>query len=87
VTPARPLVRILGPDDAAALLAIRREALVSAPWSFGASPEDDRFASVDAVRGALSDTAHAAVFGADTGGDLAGMVGLFRPASPRCTSA
>jgi ribosomal protein S18 acetylase RimI-like enzyme len=75
-----PEVRILVPDDAAALVALRREALEAHPQAFGASPDDDRGLSIDFVRGALDEGARerSAVFGFFDGGALAGMVGVVR---------
>ena len=71
-------VRRLGPDDARALVALRREALESEPLAFAASVEDDRGLSLDFVRTALADDRGQAVFGHFHGADLAGMVGVIR---------
>jgi ribosomal protein S18 acetylase RimI-like enzyme len=81
-TVGEPEVRILVPDDAPALVALRREALETHPQAFGASPDDDRglSLSIDFARGALDPAARerAVVFGLFDGGALAGMVGVAR---------
>ena len=71
-------VRVLEPDDAPALVALRREALTSDPLSFGASVEDDRGLSLEQMRASLGHIASSAIFGAFDGGTLVGMVGLTR---------
>jgi ribosomal protein S18 acetylase RimI-like enzyme len=79
-------VRILAPDDATALIALRREALEAHPLAFGASPDDDRGLSLEFVRGVLAESARgeSAVFGAfddgagGAGGALLGMAGVVR---------
>ena len=71
-------IRRLGPGDAPALVALRREALESEPLAFAASVEDDRGLSLDFVRTALADDRGQAVFGHFHGADLAGMVGVIR---------
>jgi GNAT superfamily N-acetyltransferase len=75
---AAGLVQRLGPDDAARLVALRREALETDPLAFAASIEDDRGLSLDLVRASLADAAEQAVFGYTTRGRLAGMVGIAR---------
>jgi len=70
-------IRILRPDEADALFALRRQALEDAPLAFAASPEDDHSASPDAVRAMLDRGPDSAVFGA-LDGDLLGMIGLYR---------
>jgi len=70
-------IRILRPDDADALFALRRQALEDAPLAFAASPEDDRSSSPDAVREILGRGPDTAVFGA-LDEDLLGMIGLYR---------
>lgn len=69
-------VRRLGPADAAALLALRREALETDPVAFSASPADDRHRTVEAVRESLEPGRRAAVLGAFDGASLAGMAGV-----------
>ena len=71
-------IRRLRPDDAPALIALRREALEVDPLAFAASVEDDRALSLDFVRTALADDQEQAVFGYFHGDDLAGMVGVIR---------
>jgi hypothetical protein len=72
-------VRRLAAGDAGALVALRREALEGEPLAFGSAPEDDRMASVDAVRALLSEPETHAVFGLPQGDRLVGMVGVLRP--------
>ena len=78
-----PNVRRLGPADADALVALRREALVAAPLAFASSAADDRM-TPEFARTALADTEEQAVFGhfmtTDRGEKLAGMVGIVRMA-------
>ncbi len=75
------MIRPLQPEDAAILVALRREALETDPLAFGASIDDDRGLSLEFVRGALRDDQEQAVFGYFEGGRLAGMVGLLRAAA------
>ena len=72
-------IRTLGPDDAAALAALRREALAAHPLAFAASPDDDRAVPADALREALAGRGDLAVFGAFVAAQLVGMVGVYRP--------
>lgn len=74
---APALIRILGADDAAAFLALRRRALHDAPLAFLSSPEDDLAATVEAVRAQLQQAPAAVVFGAFAPA-LVGAVGLHR---------
>ena len=76
MTPAVRTVRRLRPDDAAAFVRVRREALEGAPFAFGASPEDDFACSEDFVRDALArrDQAIVGAFAPE----LAGVVGVYR---------
>src|SRR5688500_17641591 len=71
-------VRALGPDDAAALVTLRREALTMDPLSFESSVDDDRALSIDNVRESLTTPERAAIFGAFEGATLVGMVGIMR---------
>ena len=73
-------IRKLRPEDAIALVALRREALDNAPLAFSASTADDRGLSVEFVRSALGDADEQAVFGYFDGANLAGMVGIIRAA-------
>ncbi|HWM91518.1 MAG TPA: GNAT family N-acetyltransferase [Thermoanaerobaculia bacterium] len=72
-----PNIRRLGPEHAAALASLRREALESHPLAFGASLEDDR-CSPDFFRTSLANPEEQAVFGCFEGTGLAGMVGVRR---------
>jgi GNAT superfamily N-acetyltransferase len=72
---AGPPVRRLRPDDAAALISLRREALDADPLAFGASPQDDLL-TVDAAPSLLAPAADRAIFGLFLGTDLAGMIGV-----------
>lgn len=73
-------VRRLGPDDATALHALRREALEAHPLAFGASPEDDRMRDPAAVADSLRPQDGFAIYGAFDGDRLAGMGGIHRDA-------
>jgi GNAT superfamily N-acetyltransferase len=71
-------IRRLGPEDAAALVSLRREALDTDPLAFGAAPGDDRL-SLDSAPALLAPSRQdQMVFGLFLGGDLAGMVGVRR---------
>ena len=78
---AEPHVRRLGPGDALALVALRRQALDGEPLAFAAAVEDDRGLALDFVRAALADNQGQAIFGHFSGADLSGMVGLLRAAA------
>lgn len=82
-------VRALEPDDAPAVIALRREALSSSPLAFGASLEDDRGLSLEFMRASLGNAASSAVLGAFDGEALVGMVGILRLAdgasAPHCS--
>jgi RimJ/RimL family protein N-acetyltransferase len=71
-------IRALEPDDAPALLVLRREALTTDPLAFGAALDDDRGLSLDQMRTWLANPASAVIFGAFDGGALVGMVGVTR---------
>lgn len=71
-------IRPLLPEEAAAFVALRREALETEPLAFAASPEDDRGLSEDFMRTSLSDPAEAAVLGAFEGERLLGIAGVGR---------
>lgn len=70
-------IRRLHPEDAASLVALRREALESHPLAFGASIDDDRARSLEFVQTSLADSKQA-VFGGFEGENLIGMVGVIR---------
>ncbi len=74
--PQRSLVRRLEPDDATAFMALRRAALLEAPFAFASSPEDDAAGSREFVARALA-TPDQATFGAFADG-LIGIVGIGR---------
>jgi ribosomal protein S18 acetylase RimI-like enzyme len=70
-------VRRMRSSDAEALFKLRRQALIEEPFAFLSSPEDDLASSPDAVRDQLSSWSDvSAVFGALSGDELIGMVGL-----------
>jgi GNAT superfamily N-acetyltransferase len=71
-------IRRLRVENAAAFIALRREALENHPLAFGASIDDDRGLSLDFVRTALADDQEQAVFGHSEGATLTGMVGVMR---------
>jgi RimJ/RimL family protein N-acetyltransferase len=71
-------VRLLVPDDAAELVALRRRALEDYPLAFEGSLEDDLI-TLDYARVALADPTQQAVFGYFSRGVLTGMVGVYRP--------
>jgi GNAT superfamily N-acetyltransferase len=71
-------VRRLQPDDAPALVSLRRQALDGDPLAFGASVEDDRLLGLEFTRAMLGDPRAQAIFGLFLGADLAGMVGILR---------
>jgi ribosomal protein S18 acetylase RimI-like enzyme len=74
-----PDTRRLRSEDAAALMALRREALESEPLAFAASPEDDLLRDLHSVRALLGkDGEGQATFGRFDGAALAGMIGLIR---------
>lgn len=75
---ATTLIRKLSPEDTSALIALRREALRSEPFAFGASPEDDRGISTEFVRSALGESETQAVFGYFQDAILSGMAGIYR---------
>jgi ribosomal protein S18 acetylase RimI-like enzyme len=70
------IVRALTPDDAEQYLPVRREALVTEPFAFGASPEDDRAGSIEFLRTAFG-RPDQATFGAFAP-DMVGTVGISR---------
>lgn len=67
----------LGPEDAPAYVAIRREMLADSPWSFLASPEQDRGCDVDKVRISLART-DAAIVAVRDAGALVAVAGVSR---------
>ncbi len=74
-----PKVRLLGPEDAEAFCALRREALEDAPLAFLSSPEQDAGLDPDVARERLAANADAKVFAAiDADGSPCGMMGVRR---------
>lgn len=74
----------LGPDDATALHALRRDALNAHPLAFGAAPEDDRMRELAAVAESIGPPQRRAIYGAFDGERLVGMGGVLR--EPRVKS-
>lgn len=74
----QPSIRRLGVEDAAALVALRQEALESEPLAFAASVTDDFALMIESVRAFLGTPDSQAVYGAFDGARLVGMIGLFR---------
>jgi len=72
-----PSVRVLGPADADAFLALRREALAREPLAFLADPADDVALDPAFVRARLAEPGENALLGA-FGPSLAGAVGVYR---------
>lgn len=70
-------VRLLGEDDAAAFLALRKRALETFPAAFSAAPEDDFLQSEADVRALFRRPEDGVVFGGFTD-RLKGCAGLFR---------
>lgn len=69
-------IRRLAAADAAALLALRREALEAAPEAFSASPEDEAGETPETLATRLAAPGASAVFGAFDGPALVGMAGF-----------
>lgn len=83
MTPAPNTIHIrpIQASDLRAYVPIRLEALRDHPTSFGSSYEDCRDLTDDAWLGRLAsalDGAHARLFTADAGHELAGLLGVFR---------
>jgi ribosomal protein S18 acetylase RimI-like enzyme len=78
-----PNIRKLRPEDATALVALRREALGNDPLAFSASPADDRGLLLEFVRSGLADEDEQAVFGSFDGATLTGMAGVIRAAGAK----
>lgn len=73
------VLRVLGPADLDAYLALRREALTSAPLAFGESVEEHDARNVEHERARLAaDDADTYVLGAFVGDRLLGMAGITR---------
>lgn len=70
-------IRLLSPADAQQLFSLRHQALLDSPYSFSASPEDDRVSSVAAAHEQLSRGPDSVVIGAFAQ-ELVGMLGLYR---------
>lgn len=73
-------VRRLGPDDAAAWAALRKEALESHPLAFGASVPDDPAVLAEQFLERVAPAEEAAIFGAFVGPSMVGMVAVRRHA-------
>ena len=71
------VVRRLDPADLEDLVAIRREALITDPCAFSASPNSDLGLDREFIRSSMSETSTQAYFGAYDG-QLVGMTGVFR---------
>jgi len=72
------IIRVLGPDDAPAYVALRKASLVEAPLAFASSPADDRASSVPFMEASLGEADGPMVVGAFDGERLVGASGLFR---------
>lgn len=73
------VVRRLEHADAAALVDIRKEMLVDAPWAFASSPEDDRGSILEHVQDALQAPSDSVRMGGfDGNGRLIATTGLVR---------
>jgi len=73
-------IRLLTTDDAAALRAIRLEAVEQEPFAFGASLEEERNRSLEEWQARLvaSNREESGYIGAFDGGELFGLIGYFR---------
>jgi ribosomal protein S18 acetylase RimI-like enzyme len=71
-------IRRLGPAETDEFVRLRRQALETEPYSFAASPEDDRAGSSDFVRESLGKTNQAVVGAFDP--DLVAVAGVFQDA-------
>ena len=74
------MIRAHTPDDAAAFLTLRREALLGEPLSFAATPESDFARTIEAIRDYFN---RGVLFGAFDGAQLVGVVGLYRDWHPK----
>ncbi|WP_376986446.1 GNAT family N-acetyltransferase [Bosea sp. R86505] len=74
-----PLIRLLGPADAAAYRALRLQALRDHPEAFGASHEDEAARSLDMTARRLDGGPWNCVFGAFAGESLIGTAGFIVP--------
>ena len=70
-------IRRLGPADAEAYVALRREMLLDTPFAFGSSPEDDRGSDLEGMRRLLAKEDGDVVFGACVPA-LVGAIGVMR---------
>jgi ribosomal protein S18 acetylase RimI-like enzyme len=75
-------VRLLAPDSAPVYVALRREALLDAPWAFGASPGTDKGSDEEHMRRSLARPGFAVV-GAFSGGALVAVAGVIREEQPK----
>src|SRR3712207_6555248 len=71
-------VKLLVPDEAHILIALRKEALETNPLAFGASLEDDKTLSPEFLRNSLADPQASVIVGLFDGVQLVGMVGVVR---------
>ncbi|NOT33726.1 MAG: GNAT family N-acetyltransferase [Candidatus Eisenbacteria bacterium] len=71
-------VRRLQTADAALVVPLRREALETAPLSFGATVEDDKNQSVEFVRASLADERNQAMFGGFENDRMVGLLAIRR---------
>ena len=71
-------ILLLTPDDATALTILRKEALETNPFAFGASLQDDKALSAEFLRTSLADPQTSVIVGLFDGAELVGMVGVVR---------
>lgn len=76
-------IRLLGPEDAAACVVLRREMLADSPWAFAASPEDDRGLDAAELAKSLAQTGFIIVGAFDSGAAGARLIGTAGANLPR----
>ena len=64
--------------DAQKFIDLRTRGLIEVPLAFGASPEDDRFRTVESVHELLKIGPDNVIFGAFDGDTMAGVIGIYR---------